>query len=99
MNVYFINSSLPFFYATEIQRSSNEQSICFLCPTVSCFTDSEIKYAKKIYEIIIEKGKKFNLYPDFPTQGVMDVSNYNDGLRGGRIKIRARISQINMDPW
>ena len=52
--------------------------------------DSSIKFLK---------GKKFNLYPDFPTQGVMDVSNYNDGLRGGRIKIRARISQINMDPW
>ncbi len=48
--------------------------------------DSSIKFLK---------GKKFNLYPDFPTQGVMDVSNYNDGLRGGRIKIRARISQIN----
>ena len=48
--------------------------------------DSSIKFLK---------GKKFNLYPDFPTQGVMDVSNYNDGLRGGRIKIRARISQLN----
>ena len=48
--------------------------------------DSSIKFLK---------GKKFNLYPDFPTQGVMDVSNYNDGVRGGRIKIRARISQLN----
>ena len=35
----------------------------------------------------------FAIYPDFPTGGLMDVSNYNDGLRGGRIKVRARISQ------
>lgn len=41
------------------------------------------------------KGKKFTLFPDFPTSGIMDVSNYNDGLRGGRIKVRARINQLN----
>ena len=41
------------------------------------------------------KNKKFILYPDFPTCGIVDVSNYNDGLRGGRIKVRARISQLN----
>ena len=41
------------------------------------------------------KGKKFVIYPDFPTSGIMDVSNYNDGLRGGRIKVRARINQLN----
>ena len=41
------------------------------------------------------KNKKFVLYPDFPTSGIMDVSNYNDGLRGGRIKVRAKISQLN----
>ncbi len=41
------------------------------------------------------KNKKFILYPDFPTSGIVDVSNYNDGLRGGRIKVRARISQLN----
>ena len=41
------------------------------------------------------KGKKFIIYPDFPTSGIMDVSNYNDGLRGGRIKVRARINQLN----
>ena len=41
------------------------------------------------------KGKKFVVYPDFPTSGIMDVSNYNDGLRGGRIKVRARINQLN----
>ena len=48
--------------------------------------DSSIKYLK---------NKKFTLYPDFPTSGIVDVSNYNDGLRGGRIKVRARISQLN----
>ena len=63
MNVYFINSSLPFFYATEIQRSSNEQSICFLCPTVSCFTDSEIIYAKKIFtELYTLDLTKINIF-------------------------------------
>ena len=41
------------------------------------------------------RGRKFNLYPDFPTQGVVDVTNYNDGMRGGKIKVRAKISQIN----
>ena len=41
------------------------------------------------------KDKKFTIFPDFPTSGIMDISNYNDGLRGGRIKIRARINQLN----
>ena len=41
------------------------------------------------------RGRKFDLYPDFPTQGVVDVTNYNDGLRGGKIKVRAKISQVN----
>ena len=41
------------------------------------------------------KGKKIAIFPDFPTSGIMDVSNYNDGLRGGRIKVRARINQLN----
>ena len=39
------------------------------------------------------REEPFSLYPDFPTGGLMDVSNYNDGLRGGRVRIRARISQ------
>ena len=39
------------------------------------------------------RDEPFSLYPDFPTGGLMDVSNYNDGLRGGRIKVRARIVQ------
>lgn len=41
------------------------------------------------------KGKRFKLFPDFPTGGIADVSNYNDGLRGGKIRCRARISQLN----
>ena len=41
------------------------------------------------------KNKKFVLYPDFPTSGIMDVTNYSDGLRGGRIKVRAKVSQLN----
>ena len=41
------------------------------------------------------KDEPFVLYPDFPTGGLMDVTNYNDGLRGGRVRIRARISQLD----
>ncbi|RXM44926.1 DNA gyrase/topoisomerase IV subunit A [Flavobacterium sp. YO12] len=45
--------------------------------------------------IKILKGKPFALYPDFMTQGIADVSNYNDGLRGGRVRVRAKISQLD----
>ena len=39
------------------------------------------------------KGQGFKLFPDFPTAGIIDISNYNDGLRGGKIRVRAKISQ------
>ena len=45
--------------------------------------------------IKILKGKPFTLYPDFMTQGIADISNYNDGLRGGRVRVRAKISQLD----
>ena len=45
--------------------------------------------------IKILKGKPFTLYPDFMTQGIADVSNYNDGLRGGRVRVRAKIGQLD----
>ena len=41
------------------------------------------------------KGKPFELYPDFPTGGIMDVSAYNDGARGGRVRVRAKITQVD----
>ena len=41
------------------------------------------------------RGEEFQLYPDFPTGGMVDVSKYNDGLRGGVIKVRAKISKID----
>lgn len=41
------------------------------------------------------KGHKFKLFPDFPTSGIIDVSNYNDGLRGGKVRVRAKISQLD----
>jgi topoisomerase-4 subunit A len=45
--------------------------------------------------IKILKGKPFTLYPDFLTAGIADVSNYNDGLRGGRVRVRAKITQLD----
>ena len=39
------------------------------------------------------EGKRFKIFPDFPTSGIIDVTNYNDGLRGGKIRVRAKISQ------
>jgi topoisomerase IV subunit A len=45
--------------------------------------------------IKILKGKPFTIYPDFQTAGIADVSNYNDGLRGGRVRVRAKISQLD----
>lgn len=39
------------------------------------------------------KGKKFELFPDFQTGGFLDVSEYNDGQRGGKVRARARIIQ------
>jgi len=41
------------------------------------------------------KGKRFTIVPDFPTAGIADVSDYKDGLRGGKIRIRAKISQLD----
>ena len=41
------------------------------------------------------KGETFQLYPDFPTGGVIDVTRYNDGERGGQVKIRARIQKAD----
>ena len=38
------------------------------------------------------KGKKFILLPDFQTGGIIDVQNYNDGMRGGKVRVRAKIS-------
>ncbi|MFC6876794.1 DNA gyrase/topoisomerase IV subunit A [Flavobacterium myungsuense] len=45
--------------------------------------------------IKILKGKPFTLFPDFQTAGIADVSNYNDGMRGGRVRVRAKISQLD----
>ena len=39
------------------------------------------------------KGKRFTILPDFPTAGIADFTNYNDGNRGGKVRVRAKISQ------
>ena len=41
------------------------------------------------------KGRKFELFPDFMTGGMIDVSNYNDGGRGGKVRVRARIEEVD----
>ena len=48
--------------------------------------DSSIKHLK---------GKRFKLYPDFQTGGFVDIKNYNDGNRGGRIKVRAKLEKLD----
>lgn len=45
--------------------------------------------------IAILENKDFIIYPDFPTAGYVDVSNYNDGQRGGKIRVRAKIIQTD----
>lgn len=45
--------------------------------------------------IRILKGKSFQIFPDFQTAGIADVSNYNDGMRGGRVRVRAKIAQLD----
>jgi len=45
--------------------------------------------------IQILRGKKAQIFPDFITGGIADFSDYKDGLRGGKIKIRARIKELN----
>ena len=39
------------------------------------------------------QGNQFTILPDFPTGGIVDVTNYNDGNRGGKVRVRAKISQ------
>ncbi|MFK5971662.1 MAG: DNA gyrase/topoisomerase IV subunit A [Flavobacteriaceae bacterium] len=41
------------------------------------------------------KGQGFTLFPDFATSGIIDVTNYQDGLRGGKIRVRAKIYQYD----
>jgi len=48
--------------------------------------DASINYLQK---------KPFELYPDFPTAGMADISKYNDGLKGGKVRVRAKINQLD----
>lgn len=48
--------------------------------------DASVKYLK---------GRSFKLVPDFLTGGIADFSNYNDGKRGGKVRVRAKISQVD----
>jgi topoisomerase-4 subunit A len=48
--------------------------------------DAAIKYLR---------GKKFDLYPDFQTGGMIDVTNYNEGKRGGKVRVRANIEEFD----
>lgn len=48
--------------------------------------DASIKYLK---------GRSFKILPDFITGGIADFTNYNDGVRGGKVRVRARITQLD----
>jgi topoisomerase-4 subunit A len=41
------------------------------------------------------KGKRFELFPDFQTGGMLDISNYSDGARGGKVRVRVHIDEID----
>ncbi|MBS1667815.1 MAG: DNA gyrase/topoisomerase IV subunit A [Bacteroidetes bacterium] len=41
------------------------------------------------------RGRKFELFPDFQTGGMIDVTNYNDGKRGGKVRVRAHIEELD----
>lgn len=41
------------------------------------------------------RGRKFELYPDFQTAGMIDVTGYQDGKRGGKVRVRARIEELD----
>ena len=45
--------------------------------------------------ILYLKNKPFELFPDFPTGGLADFTKYNDGLRGGMVRVRARIKKVD----
>lgn len=45
--------------------------------------------------VAILRGKRTDILPDFATSGMADFSNYNDGLRGGKVRVRAKISQLD----
>lgn len=48
--------------------------------------DASIKYLR---------GKKFELYPDFQTGGMIDISGYNEGKRGGKVRVRAHVEELD----
>jgi topoisomerase-4 subunit A len=41
------------------------------------------------------RSRKFEIFPDFQTGGMIDVSNYNEGKRGGKVRVRARIEEVD----
>lgn len=45
--------------------------------------------------IRILKNQSFEIFPDFQTGGFVDVSNYNDGMRGGKVRVRAKIEEVD----
>lgn len=45
--------------------------------------------------VALLKDEEVLIYPDFPTGGFIDITRYNDGLRGGRVRVRARIQQVD----
>ncbi len=82
----FLPAKFPLLFAQGTEGIAVALSAKILPHNFIELIEASIKYLKK---------QPFELYPDFPTAGIVDVTNYNDGQRGGRVRVRAKISQID----
>jgi len=82
----FLPSKFPILLAQGVEGIAVGLSTKILPHNFIEIIDAAVKYLE---------GKKFKLYPDFQTAGSIDVSEYEDGQRGGRVKIRAKIEAVD----
>ncbi len=75
------------YYLLKAQKESPLDLQQKILPINFCeLIEASIKYLR---------GKKFELYPDFQTGGMADVSNYNEGKRGGKVRVRSKIEEVD----
>jgi topoisomerase-4 subunit A len=82
------------------KQSSGEVSVAFAQGAEGIAVGLSTKVLPHNFNELIDSSIKilkeaFYTVSDFMTQGIADVSNYNDGLRGGRIRVRAKIGQLD----